>query len=258
MSESRYMRAALSRPGESERLRTAKPPMAELARAAALRSPSVTPPGSRSQLRWPTAASCACVTSPGSASAPRSSYRTMSARCAPRPRAVPARRQDGHVRADGRRDARWWRLSCRPRRRPCQRERHERDTAVVAPLATGSPEWVRLAKRARLLSWLSLGAMTLEGAIAIIAGVIAGSIALIGFGIDSAIEGLASVVIIWRFAASRRTSETAERRAQQLVAIQFFILAPYITFEAVALADRGDHARTSAGSVSGPRSGVSW
>ena len=105
--------------------------------------------------------------------------------------------------------------------------------AIHAPLATGSPEWVRLAKRARLLSWLSLGAMTLEGAIAIVAGVIAGSIALIGFGIDSAIEGLASVVIIWRFAASRRTSETAERRAQQLVAIQFFLLAPYITFEAL-------------------------
>ena len=83
--------------------------------------------------------------------------------------------------------------------------------------------------------------MTLEGAIAIVAGIIAGSIALIGFGIDSAIEGLASVVIVWRFAAARRTSEHAERRAQQLVAIQFFLLAPYITFEAVRSLIGGDH-----------------
>ena len=111
----------------------------------------------------------------------------------------------------------------------------------VAPLRTGSPEWVRLAKRARLLSWLSLGAMTLEGVIAIVAGIIAGSIALIGFGIDSAIEGLASVVIIWRFAAARRTSETAERRAQQLVAVQFFLLAPYIIFEALRSLIGGHH-----------------
>jgi divalent metal cation (Fe/Co/Zn/Cd) transporter len=110
-----------------------------------------------------------------------------------------------------------------------------------APLATGGPEWVRQAKRARLVSWLSLGAMTLEGVIAVVAGIIAGSIALIGFGIDSAIEGVASVVIIWRFAASRRTSERAERRAQRLVAVQFFLLAPYITFEALRSLIGGDH-----------------
>ncbi len=83
--------------------------------------------------------------------------------------------------------------------------------------------------------------MTLEGVIAIVAGIVAGSIALIGFGIDSAIEGLASVVIIWRFAASRRTSEGAERRAQKLVAIQFFLLAPYITVEALRSLLGGDH-----------------
>ncbi len=113
--------------------------------------------------------------------------------------------------------------------------------AYATPLATGSPDWVRQAKRARLLSWLSVGTMTLEGVTAIVAGIVAGSIALIGFGIDSAIEGVASVVIIWRFAASRRTSAGAERRAQQLVAIQFFLLAPYITFEAVGTLAGGDH-----------------
>jgi hypothetical protein len=70
--------------------------------------------------------------------------------------------------------------------------------------------------------------MALEGAVAIIAGIVAGSIALIGFGIDSAIEGFASVVIVWRFTGWRTLSHSAEDRAQKLVAIQFFILAPYV------------------------------
>lgn len=75
--------------------------------------------------------------------------------------------------------------------------------------------------------------MTVEGAVAIAAGIVAGSVALIGFGIDSAIEGLASVIIIWRFTGSRMFSEMAERRAQKLVAIQFFLLAPYVAIEAL-------------------------
>lgn len=96
-----------------------------------------------------------------------------------------------------------------------------------------SAQWLRAARRARLLSWLSLAWMGAEGGIAIAAGVMAGSIALIGFGIDSAIEGLASVVIVWRFTGSRLLSHMAEARAQKLVAIQFFLLAPYVTAEAI-------------------------
>jgi divalent metal cation (Fe/Co/Zn/Cd) transporter len=75
--------------------------------------------------------------------------------------------------------------------------------------------------------------MGAEGAVAIVAGIMAGSIALIGFGIDSAIEGVASVVIIWRFTGARLLSEAAERRAQKLVAVQFFLLAPYVGGEAI-------------------------
>jgi divalent metal cation (Fe/Co/Zn/Cd) transporter len=112
--------------------------------------------------------------------------------------------------------------------------------AVVQPLPTagrgatsGSPEWLAAARRAKFLSWLSLVWMSLEGGIAITAGILAGSIALIGFGIDSAIEGVASVVIIWRFTGARILSHAAEERAQKLVAIQFFLLAPYVTFEAL-------------------------
>jgi divalent metal cation (Fe/Co/Zn/Cd) transporter len=96
-----------------------------------------------------------------------------------------------------------------------------------------SAEWLAAARRARVLSWLSLVWMGAEGAIAITAGIVAGSIALVGFGIDSAIEGVASLVIVWRFTGHRLLSQAAEDRAQKLVAIQFFLLAPYVGFEAV-------------------------
>jgi divalent metal cation (Fe/Co/Zn/Cd) transporter len=96
-----------------------------------------------------------------------------------------------------------------------------------------SPEWLGAARRAKVLSWLSLAWMGAEGALAITAGILAGSIALIGFGIDSAIEGLASLVIVWRFTGHRLLSHAAEERAQKLVAVQFFLLAPYVAFEAV-------------------------
>jgi divalent metal cation (Fe/Co/Zn/Cd) transporter len=95
-----------------------------------------------------------------------------------------------------------------------------------------SADWLRAARRARALSWLSLVWMGAEGAIAITAGIVAGSIALIGFGIDSAIEGFASLVIVWRFTGHRLLSRIAETRAQKLVAVQFFLLAPFVAFEA--------------------------
>jgi divalent metal cation (Fe/Co/Zn/Cd) transporter len=108
-----------------------------------------------------------------------------------------------------------------------------------------SPEWLRAARRAKALSWLSLAWMSAEGAIAIVAGILAGSIALIGFGIDSAIEGFASLVIVWRFTGHRLLSHDAEERAQKLVAVQFFLLAPYVAFEAVRHLVTGHHPETS-------------
>jgi divalent metal cation (Fe/Co/Zn/Cd) transporter len=87
--------------------------------------------------------------------------------------------------------------------------------------------------------------MGLEGGIAIAAGILAGSVALIGFGIDSGIEGLASVVIIWRFTGARMHSAAAEERAQKLVAIQFFLLAPYVGYEAISHLAAGDHPEVS-------------
>lgn len=104
-------------------------------------------------------------------------------------------------------------------------------------------ERLRLSRQAALLSWASLGLLGLEGGIAIAAGIMAGSIALIGFGIDSAIEAIASLVIVWRFTGSRILSAAAEDRATKLVALQFFLLAPYVAFEslqALVLGERPD------------------
>jgi divalent metal cation (Fe/Co/Zn/Cd) transporter len=116
--------------------------------------------------------------------------------------------------------------------------------SAVRP-ALYNEEWLRAARRTRLLSWLSLVWLGIEGAVAIVAGVMAGSIALIAFGLDSAIEGVASVVIIWRFSGSRLFSERAERRAQVLVALQFFILVPFIAYEGVEQLLTGGHIETS-------------
>jgi divalent metal cation (Fe/Co/Zn/Cd) transporter len=117
--------------------------------------------------------------------------------------------------------------------------------AAGAPTALAETEYRRLAARVKLLSWLSLAWMTLEGGVAILAGILAGSIALVGFGIDSAIEGFASAIIVWRFTGTRMFSEAAEQRAQKLVAIQFFVLAPYVGFESVKALIEGERPATS-------------
>jgi divalent metal cation (Fe/Co/Zn/Cd) transporter len=119
--------------------------------------------------------------------------------------------------------------------------------ATPLPIVSSDPSaaWLAAARRARLLSWVSLVWMSLEGGIAITAGILAGSIALIGFGIDSAIEGVASVVIIWRFTGARMLSHAAEERARKLVAVQFFLLAPYVTFEAIQHLAAGDRPEVS-------------
>jgi len=102
-----------------------------------------------------------------------------------------------------------------------------------------------LAGRVKLLSWFSLAWMTVEGGVAIGAGIAAGSIALVGFGLDSAIEGFASVIIIWRFTGRRVFSHAAEERAQRLVAVQFFLLAPYVGVESVRALVGGEHPQAS-------------
>jgi divalent metal cation (Fe/Co/Zn/Cd) transporter len=117
-----------------------------------------------------------------------------------------------------------------------------RTTQTLSP---GSADWLPLARLARLLSWLTLGWLGIEAGVAIGAAVVAGSVALLGFGLDSGIEALASIIVIWRFTGTRLLSATSERRAQRMVAVSFYLLAPYIAVEAVRALATGDHAESS-------------
>ncbi len=102
-----------------------------------------------------------------------------------------------------------------------------------------------LVRRAKLLSWASLAWMTVEGTVGVIAGLVAGSVALTGFGLDSVIEGAASVIVIWRFTGGREHSEAAEQRAHKLVGVSFFLLAPYIAVDAILTLAGNSHPETS-------------
>ena len=116
---------------------------------------------------------------------------------------------------------------------------------LQVPVAVGSPEWLRLARWARRLAWISLVWAGAEASIAILAGLVAGSVGLTGFGLDSGIEGVASAIIIWRFTAHRTISEHAEQRAQHLVAGLFFLLAPYMAVEAIRTLAAREHPHVS-------------
>lgn len=113
--------------------------------------------------------------------------------------------------------------------------------------AAGLPqaERSRYERQARILAWGGIAWHVVEFVIALAAGLAAGSIALIGFGVDSLIEALAGFVVLWLFTGNRLRSETAERRAQQLIATTFFVLAAYVGVEAVRTLVNGDHPQVS-------------
>jgi divalent metal cation (Fe/Co/Zn/Cd) transporter len=94
-------------------------------------------------------------------------------------------------------------------------------------------ERARLQRQARLLAWGGNAWHLVEFAIALGAGIAAGSIALIGFGADSLIEALSGFVVVWLFTGARLHSRTAERRAQQIIAASYFVLAAYVAVESV-------------------------
>ncbi len=94
--------------------------------------------------------------------------------------------------------------------------------------------WHRAARLAFWLAWASLAWMVVEGSVGLAAGITAGSIALVAWALGSAVEGLASLVVVWRFSGKRTLSATAERVAQRVVAASFWILAPYVAAEALA------------------------
>ena len=107
------------------------------------------------------------------------------------------------------------------------------ELAVLPRRVIRDAGWRRAARWARWLAWGSLLWMTVEGGVGLLAGVTAGSIALVGWALSSAVEGLASVIVIWRFTGSRTLSETSEARAQKAVAISFWLLAPYVAIQSI-------------------------
>lgn len=94
-------------------------------------------------------------------------------------------------------------------------------------------ERAALEQRAKLLAGGGNAWHLIEFAIALAAGIAAGSVALIGFGLDSLIELGAGGVVIWLFSGGRGASEHAERRAQQLIAASYALLVAYIAVEAI-------------------------
>jgi divalent metal cation (Fe/Co/Zn/Cd) transporter len=118
-------------------------------------------------------------------------------------------------------------------------------TTPLQPLLRRSPERERLERQARLLAWGGITYHFVEFAIALGAGIAASSIALIGFGADSLVEALAGFVVLWLFTGGRVGSEQAERRAQQLIAASFFILAAYVGVESVRTLAGGLHPEAS-------------
>ena len=106
-------------------------------------------------------------------------------------------------------------------------------------------ERTSLERRARLLAWGGIAWHVVEFAIALGAGIAAGSIALIGFGADSLIEAFAGLVVVWLFTGRRVGSNAAERRAQQLIAGGFFALAAYVGVQSVRDLVLGLHPQAS-------------
>lgn len=125
--------------------------------------------------------------------------------------------------------------------------------ACVTDACCGSPSipteqvagWRHAARAARLLSWISLGWMSTEGVLGLVAGVGAGSISLLGWALGSVIEGLASVMVIWRFTGSRMLSVTAETTARKAVAVSLLLLACYLAVQGVHDLLSGQESQTS-------------
>ena len=108
---------------------------------------------------------------------------------------------------------------------------------MSAPAATGL---TRLRRRGFWLEYASMAWMTAEAAVAVTAGVLASSIALTGFGLDSVIESFAAAVVVWQLRGEEEGQER-ETRAVRLIGVTFFALALYLAIEAIR--DLATHAR---------------
>jgi len=117
---------------------------------------------------------------------------------------------------------------------------------AVTAFSLGEAARDRSLRRVRSLAWLTVGWLVIDGAIGMGAGLAADSVALIGWGLDCAVQAAGALVVIWRFTGSRIDSRTAERVAQRAVGVSYLLLAPYIVVVAA------DHL------LAGRSSGASW
>ena len=101
----------------------------------------------------------------------------------------------------------------------------------VPPVATS--DRAALVARGLRLEYLTIAWNGFEAAVALIAGIVAGSVALVGFGLDSVIETVSAVILLWRLRSDSETSrrEHSEHVARRLVGACFVLLAAYITAE---------------------------
>jgi divalent metal cation (Fe/Co/Zn/Cd) transporter len=123
---------------------------------------------------------------------------------------------------------------------------------TAAPPLAGAGDRASSARIGRRLQYLTIAWNSAEFVVALVAGLLAGSVALVGFGVDSAIEVASSVAALWRLAREHDPArrEAAERRALRLIGICFLLLAGYVLWDAIdALAGRHSPERSLAGIV---------
>lgn len=116
---------------------------------------------------------------------------------------------------------------------------------MVEP-AVAAADTARLRRRAARLAWFTIAYNMAEGVIAVAAGLAAGSVALLSFGLDSGIEVLSAVAISWQFARGGGRAEERERRTLRLIAVAFAALAGYVVVESVSSLRSGAEADASA------------
>jgi divalent metal cation (Fe/Co/Zn/Cd) transporter len=118
--------------------------------------------------------------------------------------------------------------------------------STVTELAPADVE--RLTRRGLRLAQFTVAYNVAEGIVAVTAGMVAGLVSLIGFGVDSGIESMSAVLVGLRLAARLRhghADETKERRALRVIALTFFALAAYVTIEGVRALLAGETPDTS-------------
>lgn len=115
---------------------------------------------------------------------------------------------------------------------------HHQHTVAIDPV-----ERARLGRRAQLLAAASVGYNLVEAVIAIAAGVVAGSVALVGFGLDSVVEVSSGLVVLWQF--RHRLPESRERQALRLMSLGFWGLAGFVLVESVRALVSGHAAEPS-------------